>query len=429
MVATPPPSVPKPERGKSDRFEDASQIELHRRLLDIAGPGPATAFQDACRLMVLDPPFENTTHLLAHLLREMESALRRICLAPIQTKAEKAKSEKSADSERKAQIQKILTAYGWSKDDAIGKFWLSLTKRERRLHSKVHRNSLGSPKPFDEEFDRMLTAAIKKSKEQSSYIWNFASGNHFVIYGEVKDSKALPDGKYVTMHSSASEFKSQHNGLYPTTGNWYADNIESIEDGQTGRYIRYVQGRTAERFAQIAELLETFNKIRHRYFAEIIFGAGNIEKEVSNEQHYGMPTADSVAIGCQWSRENMLLLLTAPEKPIFLVKPIAGQENDVQVGGSKLLLYPHGLGKRSSQLLEMAFSPDALRMNGKTFEPDSSIKDDKSFQLRNFELSEATGDSVPQIITDILQKCPAEILGKLHQIFSYHSKAPLPIQS
>lgn len=278
-----------------------------------------------------------------------------------------------------------------------------------------------------EEFDRMLAAAIKKSKDQSSYIWNFASGNHFVIYGEVKDSKTLPDGKYVTMHSSASEFKSQHNGLYPTAGNWYADNIETIEDGQTGRYIRYVQGRTAERFAQIAELLETFNKIRHRYFAEIIFGAGNIEQEVSNEQHYGMPTTDSVAIGCQWSRENMLLLLTAPEKPIFLVKPTEGQQNDVQVGSKKLLLYPHGLGKRSNQPLDMAFSLAALQMNGKTFEPDSSIKDDKSFQLRNFELTEAAGNNVPQIIADILRICPAEILGKMYQIFSYHSKAPLSV--
>lgn len=279
-----------------------------------------------------------------------------------------------------------------------------------------------------DEFDRMLAAAIKKSKEQSSYIWNFASGNHFVIYGEVKDAATLSDGKYVTMHSSASEFKSQHNGLYPTASNWYADAIETIEDGQTGRYIRYIQGKTAERFTQIAELLENFNKIRHRYFAETIFGAENIEQEISNEQHYGMPTKNSVAIGCQWSRENMLLLLTAPEKPIFLVKPAEGQQNDVQIGVRKLLLYPHGLGKRSSQPLNMGFSPDALTMNGKIFEPDASIKNDKSFQLRNFEFSETTGDAVPQIIAKIFEKCPAEILGKLHQIFSYHSKAPLSVQ-
>jgi|GEM_PF-5897815 len=142
-----------------------------------------------------------------------------------------------------------------------------------------------------------------------------------------------------------------------------------------------------------------------------------------------MPTEDSVAIGCQWSRENMLLLLTAPEKPIFLVKPLEGKSNDIQVGDQKLLLYPHGIGKRSTQPLEMGFSPNALSVNGKTFEPDASLKDDKSFQLRNFDLDDATGDKVPQIIAEILRICPAEILGKLHQIFSYHSKAPLSVQS
>lgn len=276
-----------------------------------------------------------------------------------------------------------------------------------------------------DEFDRRVASAIRTSKDRSSYLWNFDSGNHFVIYGEVNGAKTLPDGKYALMHSSASEFKKQHNGLYPTESNWFADRVETIEDTQTGRYIRYIQGKTAERFIQLAQSLDVFNQIRHRYFAETIFGAKNIEQEIINEQHYGMPTANSVAIGCQWSRERMLPLLTAPEKPIFLVKPHEGDQNDVSIDGKNLLLYPHGLGKEASKPLEIAFRPDSLTLNGKTFGPDASIKDEKAFRLRNFEHAEADGENVPRIVSDILTVCPAEIVGKVRQLFSYHSKAPL----
>ncbi len=280
--------------------------------------------------------------------------------------------------------------------------------------------------PNKKEFDHLLGRAILKASE-SSYQWNFNSGNHFVIYGEVKGSPVVPDGRYAVLHSSAAEFKKQHNGLYPTVGNWYAEDIRTLEDPQTGRRIRYIQDGTADRFIQTAQMLEGFNRSRHRYFAELIFGARNILEEVSNEQHYGMPTRDSVAIGCQWTRDKLLLLLTAPEKPIFLVKPETGAKNDVHLGGRGLLLYPHGLGKRSTGSLSIGYASDALELNGKAFGAEASIGKDPNFPLRDFDISETIGGRVPSIVNDILRRCPAAIQGVLHQVFSYHAKSPLSV--
>lgn len=52
---------------------------MYVRLASI-GPGPATFYKDACRIMEADPPFETATHLVGHCLREIESALRKVLL-------------------------------------------------------------------------------------------------------------------------------------------------------------------------------------------------------------------------------------------------------------------------------------------------------------------------------------------------------------
>lgn len=275
--------------------------------------------------------------------------------------------------------------------------------------------------PSETDFHYLIGRAIETTRE-SLYHWNFASGNHFIIYGEVRNSSTLPDGNYVALHSSAAEFKKQSDkGLYPTHGNWYADDIEVLEDEQTGRYIRYIQGKTAERFIAIAQSLTAINQERHRYFASAVFGSRNLGEEILNEQHYGMPTESSVAIGCHWARNRLLPLLTAPGKPIFIVQPIEGQANDVQVGDQRLLLFPHGLGKQSVDPLHMEFGHDSLTVNGRTYGITESLQKDKGFQLRNFAPEEAAGNAVPSIIASVLEQCPADIVAKFDQIYSYHA--------
>src|SRR5438132_13952856 len=62
---------------KPFRFTDPRQQRIHDRL-SLLGPGPVDFYRAACRLMAMHPPLEATTHLVGHLLRELESALRAV---------------------------------------------------------------------------------------------------------------------------------------------------------------------------------------------------------------------------------------------------------------------------------------------------------------------------------------------------------------
>src|SRR5436305_9404064 len=61
------------------RFQTPQQKSLHAKLR-LLGPGPATFYREACILMMPPQQFESTTHLVAHLLREIESSVRRVLL-------------------------------------------------------------------------------------------------------------------------------------------------------------------------------------------------------------------------------------------------------------------------------------------------------------------------------------------------------------
>lgn len=59
------------------RFRDSRQQQIYKRLL-LIGPGPAAYFRDACQIMEGNSNLDAATHLVAHLLREVENALRAV---------------------------------------------------------------------------------------------------------------------------------------------------------------------------------------------------------------------------------------------------------------------------------------------------------------------------------------------------------------
>ena len=70
------------------RFEDPFQKRIYDSLVELIGPGPATFFKDACKLMYrakTGSEFETTTHLVGHLIRETDSSIRGI-LRPLAEK-------------------------------------------------------------------------------------------------------------------------------------------------------------------------------------------------------------------------------------------------------------------------------------------------------------------------------------------------------
>lgn len=136
------------------RFANPRQRQIHRRL-GLIGPGPASFYQDACQLMSIQPPFKATTHLIAHLLREIESSLR----AVLETVDDREKrSGKSEEEGHKIMIVNILSRLGISEGEPVAIAWLRLPGKdnEEGLARRAHRNALAGPRPVSPEFQNFV---------------------------------------------------------------------------------------------------------------------------------------------------------------------------------------------------------------------------------------------------------------------------------
>jgi hypothetical protein len=286
-----------------------------------------------------------------------------------------------------------------------------------------------SAKDFEDRV-RAAEAAVRRGRGRSTagpYTWNFDVGNHFITYGVASEAVGLSAGAYLVLHSSASEFKNQHGGLYPTEGNWYWDDVKAIRDPSTGRYLRYICGQAARDFINGAQALVEYNWRRHHFVAAQVMGRAGVLDELFSVPHYGMPTHESVAIGCQWAvTGQMLPLLTGPNRPVFVIRAEAGGNNAVKVGNATALLYPHGLGKQSMRPLALDWADAELEVNGRRVSPDASLEDDPTLELRDFFAGRPL-DIIPPEIEAITRLCPATIVGRIDPVYSYARSMARPM--
>lgn len=254
-------------------------------------------------------------------------------------------------------------------------------------------------------------------EKADKFYWNYNVGNHFAILAEQnEDNSELPKGQYMIVHASAIELKKDNlkYGLYPVDGNWYYDDIQTVYDDRENRYLRYIYGKKATQFAELANMLQKINKDRNRYFCKTVLGelAG---EEVINLSHYGMPVNNAVCIGCQWEQEDFTLL-TAPGNDIFLVHPNLIAPNTVELSNKKITLTPHGCGvmlKNSSDTIE--YLDDGILIGNKHFKKGESINIGNDVTVRTKGMNSI---SVKQHIETILEKCPGTIYGQMHQLFA-----------
>ena len=249
------------------------------------------------------------------------------------------------------------------------------------------------------------------------FYWNYNVGNHFAILAEQNDDNSeLTEGQYMIVHASAIELKKDNlkYGLYPVEGNWYYDDIKTIYDDNENRYLRYIYGKKAVQFAELASMLQKINTDRNRYFCKTVLGelAG---EEVINLSHYGMPTNNAVCIGCQWEQEDFTLL-TAPGNDIFLVHPNVTAPNTIDLNNKKITLTPHGCGvmlKNSSDTIK--YLNDGILIGNKHFKKGESINigNDVSVRTNNMD-----SKHVKQHIETVLDRCPGTIYGQMHQLFA-----------
>lgn len=264
------------------------------------------------------------------------------------------------------------------------------------------------------EFLQRVATAKEAAAATTPYVWNYDSGNHFVTLAEVREPGGqLPEGQYLVLHASTAEFKRQFNGLYPSPGNWYSQDIEVLE-GANGRYLRYLSGTKAEDFFRTAEMLERYQRERQRICAELIAGPGGLAAEIISVPHYGMPDQGSVAIGCQWLAESepTYLLLTRPGAPLYMIRASDDGQNRVRTDNGIRLLTPHGLGVRSTSSFSLEAKKDTLQLLGRDFPLDMSLAGEDFIRIRDF-------DGIPTVKSH-LSFCPGEITGTLHPVYSHY---------
>jgi len=143
----PPPPVP-PQVGfwavlHEIRADDAQL--LCSLFLLLVGAGPAAFFRDACRIVTGDLQLEATTHVVAHLVREIEGWLRDV----IESVSRPGPGSPGATHE--AEVRAALSVLGIPESDPIAQTWLDLTNRKsgRAMHARAHRTDLGRVRGAD----------------------------------------------------------------------------------------------------------------------------------------------------------------------------------------------------------------------------------------------------------------------------------------
>lgn len=148
------------------QFSDPRQKRIYTRL-QLLGPGPASFYYDACRLMTLEPQLKSTTHIVSHLLREIESAFRAVVVSA----SGKVVNVKSQAKHRES-IEIVLNFLEIPINGPVGSLWLSLPDENYGLHARAHRDALAyrpsSPEflGFWENMEKILDAMLQSFEER-----------------------------------------------------------------------------------------------------------------------------------------------------------------------------------------------------------------------------------------------------------------------
>jgi hypothetical protein len=301
---------------------DRRQVEIHR-LLGVFGPVPAAFYADACRLLATDPLMASTTHLVGHLLRELESALREVLrpmvpteqaassfrrepeslighhlrkigaalqkilrlMVPTERAASSSRREpgsKEREASHKQQIDAIATALGFPADDEVRSLWKSL-----ELQRVGHRGSQLGPRPVDADFRALwdsvqilllrLGRQFESSFTASLLLIDELAGREKPDGSDMKELRGMPHNVVALERF----FTQARPGWFPLLyKKGYLSDPPPLEvaDDDTIAYVRWPAGQYLARMAieptikrdviEVALALETDNPQAHECVAE-----------------------------------------------------------------------------------------------------------------------------------------------------------------
>lgn len=150
-------------------FEGPRQVQVCRRLGELVGPGPAALYYDACKLRSnAGNHFTSRTHLIAHLLREVESALRHV-IAPAELPRSPAcpTCGLEAPEGHKNVIKAALGVLDAGGNDPLASAWTT------GLNEIAHRQNFSAPRQFDEaaqnlfgRYDAVFDLVLQRFEER-----------------------------------------------------------------------------------------------------------------------------------------------------------------------------------------------------------------------------------------------------------------------
>lgn len=235
----------------------------------------------------------------------------------------------------------------------------------------------------EECFERMLGKL-----NDSSYIANFHRGNHFIsLLEEIGSHK-----NYIMIHSSAAEFETLYNGLYPVEGNFFYDNMKIYR--KNGKYIRYLSGKSAELFYDIARNAYCYNENRHDFIIASLLDNINLIDNVKHYHHYGMPNENIALIGSHLVRDNQETpLLTREGENVYLIKYNNVLDPSLRLSDKyPYFLTPHGLGKKHSKKFKIIIDENSKYMQldeiKYKIEYGQSLRAHPGLEIRNIDMRE-----------------------------------------
>ncbi|HEX6036787.1 hypothetical protein [Longimicrobium sp.] len=127
---------------------NALQQRVHRRL-GLLGAGPADFFADAVRIMAAPEQLATTSHLVGHLLREIESGLRAVLGIIVEPDP-----NEPAQDRHEREVRAILRALEFEEGDEVFDRWLFIAGKNAPggLARRAHRDALNAPRRIDPTF-------------------------------------------------------------------------------------------------------------------------------------------------------------------------------------------------------------------------------------------------------------------------------------
>lgn len=134
-------------------FREPRQQLIYDGLIRLVSPGAAAFYKDACRLRATKPAFVSAAHLVAHLLREIESALHDVLESITEQKLDfETCSTCGKKIKKTTHGDKIRVVGGKLKlSEEVIEAWLSVSGK-KGLQKFAHRSGLGRTRSVDDEF-------------------------------------------------------------------------------------------------------------------------------------------------------------------------------------------------------------------------------------------------------------------------------------